>query len=1150
MLGECCHRRGRSAVVVLFLFAVSLSASTSALAAGPTPKILSPSRSRVVAGKTATLKVRGPHVSVSVGSRNVTKRLGRPHGGVRQVKLRRGKDFHLGSNRVVVAVGKGRHRRYIARVFLAARPARFLSLKRLHGGLAAVEFEGHSKARLGRLLVTVNGKRLAQRRLIGSAGKAFKLALGVGDGLRYGANKVVVQGVSADGRRVSRLTREVHVARSRPLADAGSDRRIGAGQSVPLGGGGSEPMRPGDDVATSWQIVAAPRGSRAKLVGADTAHPRLLTDVPGRYRVRLTAREEKPTPRAAAPQAAASAAGPEGVDVMTVEASATDSSVGAPLQTLTGKGIVVGDESFPASSGWAQVLILERSTLKEISNQTIAAQPNGEVGMEAAQRLGDAIGAASNEDLVIVSGQGRRAHLGGVQATALIQTTIGGLGVPGGPLLSPDGTANFESGDWSAIGIPGTELGSGVGNFSGSSVGGFGNSLPAGEPGSLQGYLHYSPTPVDPADSELGGGFLFVSPDHAPIDTEGKGASASMVSIEVAGKAYDEPVLPGESGFDLLLLNDRLERISDQAYVTNLPGGGAYRSGIEELGAALTSLRQGAVRPGLVIMQSFGSPGGQSPAWVADSGISTYPWSNQTTGEESPLVPNQFSAWSEPGGAASLAAGVGWLAGPAAHDSFAQMVSAQSAPTPEDSGGFTLVVPYEEPAAAFVQSEKGSHLASARVIGDLLLNADSGWEITAPSEISAFGSDVLDVVYQAPQQWPDSGTPGFEAADRYIAERLHLGTTSVRAAYTTDDREDWAAKHDELKEDITYPPGRHEFGKREFEALKKQLLREISMVGSVQACFADWRALFTTSEGKGRIDLAHITGALETEIQADVASQTAELNSDLIVAHSIGIAAGLVSSTVVAAPVGSALGALSNTFSLANDLSSNKGGSLSALPVKAKASELGEELSRRYEALDSTLDQVEDMLVSDWGKLQAAGAETSNANGGWALDGETEPIAIEALGDSTSQQAASALMPLAYGEYMVAPISTGNNPEPHGHPWTYSCRNDSEFHPGLTEPLNPSYENPNSWIAFPYELEGTDQIGFFSQLQPRVMAIQGDFSWENEVKEEEVRVVHEPHVLSPAFANKLFGAPKSGGYGIDRVAFFGDPAFPRWPLYC
>jgi hypothetical protein len=1145
------HSAVGAALAVVILAALLLGA-TAASAARPAPEILSPSRSRVVAGRTATLRVRGAHLHVSIGSRDLTKRLGKPVGGVRTVKLRRGKDFHLGANRIVLSTGKGRHRRYVARIFLAARAAKLLSLERLPGRLAQVEYKGRSKAKLGRLLVTVNGRRFAQRDLIRGHGRSFLLQLGVGDGLRYGRNRIVVQGLSADGRRVSRLTRTVDVSRATgPLADAGPDRRAAVGSPLFLNDGGSRSVRGRGRLGRAWRIVAAPKGSKAHLRGANTARPRLVADVPGRYQVRLVATEASPL--AAHPGAAvASSAAPQGSDVMTVEASIDESQLGVPVETLTAGGISVDGHTYPvepSSSGkpaWIQALILDRSTLAVVENVTIPTEYGSSLGSQTELEIELALRNLKSGDLLILSGGGRKVNgfevNTGTKLVMALQDEVNGLGANATALNTTAGIEALKAGEWSAIGVEGTAVGSGYSNFGAGSSGGFGDQLPAGRAGSLQGYLHYSATAADPADSELGGGYVYLAPDHAAIDTEGPTANGTTVSVEIDGQNYEQTVPQGGSGFDLLLLNHRLEPISDKAYVTNNAGGGEDKDGVEAFFQEMRSLATGGIQPSLVVLQSFGTPSGRSSYWVSDTGVINFRW-NATTTENSTQLPNEEESWYSQGGSFSLAAAIGRLGGPVAHDQFVQMVTTEPQPIPAGGQGFTLVAPYGEPSAAYSQIGGGSRPGASRIAGDLVLSHESNWEVAAPSESTAFKSELLDVVYQAPTQWPDSGSPGFEAASRWIAKRLSLGPVTVRQAYYVDDDDDWTAKRDELGE-LEFPGKHHGFGEAEFKALKAQLRKEFPMVAAVQNCFAGWEKVFAKSEGKGQVDLSAVATKVEGEIAAAIASEQAELNGKLITAHALGIAGGLASAATLG-PVGGVFGALSNGLSLANDLSTTKGGSLSSLPVKTKASELGVQLSQRYEAIQDSLAQVRQILVSDWGKLEAAGEQVSNSNGGWELNSSTEEVVGQSLSVSASQQAMTALLPLVYGEYMVSPVGSPMNPEMTRTPWTYTC-NQSESADHRVQPVGPTYGNPSSYVAAPYELAGNAGIGFTTNRLFRVMAIQGSFPREPEGEIQKKA----PIVLRKALGEQLFKSAGGGGYGLDQVSFFALPAFRRWPLYC
>ncbi len=73
-----------------------------------------------------------------------------------------------------------------------------------------------------------------------------------------------------------------------PVADAGRDRTVQAGDTVVLNGGGTYDPD-GDLVTLSWQLVTAPPGSLAALTGPTLVKPSLTVDVAGDYVVELVA---------------------------------------------------------------------------------------------------------------------------------------------------------------------------------------------------------------------------------------------------------------------------------------------------------------------------------------------------------------------------------------------------------------------------------------------------------------------------------------------------------------------------------------------------------------------------------------------------------------------------------------------------------------------------------------------------------------------------------------------------------------------------------------------------------------------------------------------------------------------------------------------
>ncbi len=77
---------------------------------------------------------------------------------------------------------------------------------------------------------------------------------------------------------------------ARPTADAGFDRTVGVGETVPLDGGGSTaPKR--KELSFSWTLASIPVGSAAAFVDPATLQPSFQVDEPGDYVVELIVTE-------------------------------------------------------------------------------------------------------------------------------------------------------------------------------------------------------------------------------------------------------------------------------------------------------------------------------------------------------------------------------------------------------------------------------------------------------------------------------------------------------------------------------------------------------------------------------------------------------------------------------------------------------------------------------------------------------------------------------------------------------------------------------------------------------------------------------------------------------------------------------------------
>ncbi len=108
------------------------------------------------------------------------------------------------------------------------------------------------------------------------------------DGLRFGRNRLVIKARYPAGAR--RFARAFTVSRTLPMAAAGPDVLVLGRSAVRLSAGASKAAK-GGKLSFRWVIARRPGGSHARLLRAASMHPRLLTDVAGTYVVHLIVRE-------------------------------------------------------------------------------------------------------------------------------------------------------------------------------------------------------------------------------------------------------------------------------------------------------------------------------------------------------------------------------------------------------------------------------------------------------------------------------------------------------------------------------------------------------------------------------------------------------------------------------------------------------------------------------------------------------------------------------------------------------------------------------------------------------------------------------------------------------------------------------------------
>ncbi len=148
------------------------------------------------------------------------------------------------------------------------------------------------------LAVRLNGVEV-KRHLRGRKGSLRRLRVSPTHGLSHGRNSLTVKTLEMGGKKRAHTVRFT-IGSQRPLAAAGKDRQIEAGDRLRLNGlrsvshlegrsRGSD-RRDDDELDHRWKVLSAPEGVRRRdvLEGERSARPLFASEIAGTYRIRLT----------------------------------------------------------------------------------------------------------------------------------------------------------------------------------------------------------------------------------------------------------------------------------------------------------------------------------------------------------------------------------------------------------------------------------------------------------------------------------------------------------------------------------------------------------------------------------------------------------------------------------------------------------------------------------------------------------------------------------------------------------------------------------------------------------------------------------------------------------------------------------------------
>jgi hypothetical protein len=200
--------------------------------------------------------------------------------------------------------------------------------------------------------------------------------------------------------RVLNFTMSANLADDAPVANAGSDVAVRAGDTVFLDGTGSFDDNTGSEgLSFNWSITSAPAGSTAALTGADTATPSLVIDVPGTYEVSLVVTD--------------SLGQPSEPSIVTISSEnlAPTSVAGADQLVLTGTAVSLdGSASFDPESdmlsyAWdlTSAPVGSTSSVLDPNSAVTSIVPDVEGAYQVTLQVSDSLGPGSSDSVTITA---------------------------------------------------------------------------------------------------------------------------------------------------------------------------------------------------------------------------------------------------------------------------------------------------------------------------------------------------------------------------------------------------------------------------------------------------------------------------------------------------------------------------------------------------------------------------------------------------------------------------------------------------------------------------------------------------------------------------------------------------------------------------
>jgi hypothetical protein len=827
------------------------------------------------------------------------------------------------------------------------------------------------------LRATLNGQSIGHHFLRAAHGLR-RLQVSPSHGLRFGRNVLRVS-ARYRGRRVRAGKVSFRIGTGRPLAAAGLNVVTAAGDAVRLDGGDSvaHPGAPGGPGALRyhWQIVDRDGSpGRASASGVDASPAATLRDADSPEPILEPVGTEDVTVKltVTAPD------GRSGSDLVSVRA---DPPPSVRIETSATRGDDRGvalrgpiDAFYKAEVGdWMQVVVLERQTLKFVSNtnydcpEAMSHSVNavaacvGELREDLA-KLND----PAHSYLVIAVSQPGPDRNGRQYAVGFQDALRGYVHGWNWPAWSEEIPA---PGSFAAIFTPGLPQRA-VERIS---------ETAGSDASQIAGNLV--------RDNE--GNFALAPTERVGFEVTAGGTGADQTKVVIGDRKFVAPIPAGSrGGFQVVLVN---------------PLTLAARSAWFE--TAGTGADVGKMRAALAGAAGYSPPGTGTLVFIASHGNPSF-----TVNQGNALALRQLLDMLEQ---------VGGTRGPAMQTLDARFGRLKAYTLLGTA--FVGTARGEEATSATPLAVRGT-LARSKLLYQYAVQPDQG-PGSEPGQ--GIGSEqLIDAIEAPPTAWPEQGDKGKTAAIAWVGMQA-LGTDSPRSQFWTRpyDADSWGKVAAAIKE-LKMPAAAQAFNAADLDWAKGELVREIGWLGNAYDYLGALAKPFSDTGLKSWAAVQTIAARVEREVapndQAHVEAEAAAVWEWV---------AGLAEE-IPGAGKAVALGAGTYEWVI-------KMGELDGEPVggefQSTVAEVGKELADRLGAAQSMLlRQVPDIVAADYGRLRTVGTCTAavaaerascpDGQGSWQLTQDDQQRVSKALETAAESSAYEAILPAKYTAYDL-PVS-------------------------------------------------------------------------------------------------------------------------------